>query len=82
MPVGVLTADGWTVVRGDALRDGQTVTVRTAAEPVEVRLDPFGTTEAWTARWYVFPRERRDLAAPSTGRGGVRPGAPAAAGAP
>jgi hypothetical protein len=82
MPVGVLTADRWTVVRGDALRDGQTVTVRTAAEPVEVRLDPFGTTEAWTARWYVFPRERRDLAAPSTGRGGVMPGAPAAAGAP
>ncbi|MBV9879530.1 MAG: M1 family metallopeptidase [Gemmatirosa sp.] len=55
MPVGVRTASGWTLVRGDAARDGQTVTVRTPAEPLEVRLDPFGTTGSWTARQYVVP---------------------------
>ncbi|HZF67667.1 MAG TPA: M1 family metallopeptidase [Gemmatirosa sp.] len=68
MPVGVLAGGAWTVVRGDARRDRQTLTIRTAAEPVETRLDPHGTTEAWAARFYVWPRTRRDLAAPSTGR--------------
>jgi aminopeptidase N len=73
MPVGVRTDAGWTVVRGDPRRDVQRVEIRTAARPGEVRLDPYGTTEAWSARYYVWPRSARDLAAPSTGR------APAAA---
>jgi hypothetical protein len=76
MPVGVRTASGWTVVRGDPRQDAQRVTVRTAERPVEVRLDPYGTTEAWSARYYAWPRAFRDLAAPSTGRA-----APAGAGA-
>ena len=33
MPLGVLTADGWTLARADALPDEQTLAVRTAAEP-------------------------------------------------
>jgi aminopeptidase N len=69
MPVGVRTAAGWTVVRGDPARDAQRVTVRTDARPVEVRLDPYGTTEAWSARYYAWPRSFRALAAPTTGRG-------------
>jgi hypothetical protein len=79
MPVGVLAGGAWTVARGDAARDRQTLVIRTAAEPVETRLDPYGTTEAWSARYYVWPRARRDLAAPSTGRASA--GAAAAAGA-
>jgi aminopeptidase N len=59
MPVGVRTAAGWTVVRGEALSPEQVLTVRTPGEPLEVRLDPFGTTEDWAAPDYVFPRERR-----------------------
>jgi hypothetical protein len=54
MPVGVRTATGWTIVRGDAARDVQTVTIRTAARPDLVRLDPLGTTEdlfAHGERW-------------------------------
>jgi hypothetical protein len=77
MPVGVRTAAGWTVVRGDPRRDAQRLAVRTAERPLEVRLDPHGTTEAWSARYYAWPRAFRDLAAPSTGRGG--PAAPSAA---
>jgi hypothetical protein len=45
--VGVRTAAGWTVRRGDPLRDAETVEVRTDARPQEVRLDPFTATEDW-----------------------------------
>jgi hypothetical protein len=79
MPVGVRTAEGWTVVRADPRPDAQRVGVRTGARPLEVRLDPFGTTEAWSARYYAWPRAARALDAPSTGR--AAPGAPAGAGA-
>ena len=68
MPVGVRTAAGWTVVRGDPRRDVQRLAVRTPAPVLEVRLDPLGTTEAWSARYYVVPRSARALDAPSTGR--------------
>ena len=70
MPVGVRTAAGWTVVRGDPRRDADSLTIRTPgdAPPLEVRLDPFGTTEALASRFYVTPRAARDLTAPSTGR--------------
>jgi hypothetical protein len=61
MPVGVLTPAGWTVVRGEALRAAQEIVVRTADEPVEVRLDPFESTEDWYAPNYVFPRSRRSM---------------------
>lgn len=73
MPVGVRTAAGWTVVRADPLRDSVTLAIATAGEPLEVRLDPFGQTQALAARFYVVPRARRDLAAPSTGRAGAAP---------
>jgi hypothetical protein len=53
MAVGVRTAAGWSVVRGDALRDGQTISIHTRAAPLEVRLDPFGTSGSATARTYV-----------------------------
>jgi hypothetical protein len=75
MPVGVRTAAGWTVVRGDPLRDSAGVEIATAGEPLEVRLDPFGQTQALAARFYVVPRRRRDLAAPTTGRVGDAAGA-------
>ncbi|GJG85320.1 hypothetical protein tb265_05010 [Gemmatimonadetes bacterium T265] len=71
MPVGVRTAAGWTVVRGDPRRDRETLVITTppdTAAPLEVRLDPYGATEATTARFYVTPRSARDLTAPSTGR--------------
>jgi Peptidase family M1 domain len=48
MPVGIRTATGWTVVRGDALLDRQTVTFALRTPPLEVWLDPFGTVESRT----------------------------------
>lgn len=50
MPVGVRTSDGWTIVRAEAQPDEQTVEIRTAAEPLEVRLDPHRTTDDWDRR--------------------------------
>ena len=49
MPLGVRTRDGWTVVRLDT---GETVRLDlpTAAEPLEVRLDPYETTYDWDRR--------------------------------
>ena len=64
MPVGVLTAGGWTVTRGDVVAQRQELVVRTAQEPIEVRLDPFATTEDWFAPNYVFPKSRRPAVAP------------------
>ncbi len=46
MPVGVRTAAGWTVLRGDPARDRQGLLFRTRERPLEVRLDPFGATDA------------------------------------
>ena len=54
MPVGVRTASGWTVVRGDPARDTQRVTIRTRDRPDMVALDPHGLTEdlaAGAQRW-------------------------------
>ena len=46
--VGVRTDDGrWTIVQGDALARDQTVEVRTAARPRDVRLDPLDVTPDW-----------------------------------
>ncbi len=45
MPVGVRTAAGWTVVRGDPALDGQLLVIETRERPAEVRLDPFGATD-------------------------------------
>jgi len=81
MPVGVLTAEGWTVVRGEALPGSQALRIRTAGEPLEVRLDPFATTEAWSAPNYVFPRERR-VVVPLRGSPLERRAAAARAGVP
>ncbi len=50
MPVGVRTADGWTIVRADEAKDVQTVEITTAQQPLEVRLDPDHTTYDWDRR--------------------------------
>ena len=52
MPVGVRTASGWTVVRGDALMDMQTVTIRVPTAPDAVWLDPFASTTSASAHFY------------------------------
>lgn len=46
MPVGVRTAAGWTVVRGTPHADAQVLVIETGEQPLEVRLDPFGATDA------------------------------------
>ncbi|MEP6690020.1 MAG: M1 family metallopeptidase [Gemmatimonadaceae bacterium] len=50
MPVGVRTASGWTIQRGDAANDEETLVFRTTDAPLEVRLDPRHTTEDWDRR--------------------------------
>lgn len=50
MPIGVRTASGWTIARGDAMQDEQVVTISTAERPEEVRLDPNHTTWDWDRR--------------------------------
>jgi hypothetical protein len=55
MPVGVRTAAGWTIVRGDPMRDREQVVIRSTARPETVALDPLRTTEATEARHYRFP---------------------------
>ena len=52
MPVGVRTAAGWTVVRGNPLSDSQMVQFRLDQAPDALWLDPYGTTESPTARFY------------------------------
>ena len=52
MPVGVRIAAGWTVVRGDPLRDSQMVQFRLDEAPDALWLDPYGSTESPTARFY------------------------------
>lgn len=46
MPVGVRTPDGWTVLRGDPLKDELEMTFTTRARPTMLWLDPFGATDA------------------------------------
>lgn len=55
MPVGVRTATGWTVVRGEALPDRQAVRIVVRERPLEVRLDPFGSVESRTSVASHFP---------------------------
>jgi hypothetical protein len=61
MPVGVRTAAGWTVVRGDPARDVQEVELRTTAPPDALWLDPWGAADAPSARYYR-------VTLPATGR--------------
>jgi len=49
MPVGVRTAQGWTLVRGDPRQATQQVVIETALRPEAVWLDPYGSTEAVSA---------------------------------
>ena len=48
MPIGVRTTGGWTVQRTPLV--GGEVTISTASEPLEVRLDPYQTTYDWDRR--------------------------------
>jgi hypothetical protein len=50
MPVGARTASGWTIARGDPLRDEQWVEIRTTEKPLDVRIDPLHSTEDWDRR--------------------------------
>lgn len=52
MPVGVRTAKGWVVVRGDAARDSQQLEIAVTSAPDAVWLDPFGSTDCQSARFY------------------------------
>ena len=52
MPVGVRTAKGWVMARGDAMKDSQTVEIRVTSQPDAVWLDPFASTDSQTARFY------------------------------
>jgi len=45
MPVGVRTSEGWTVVRGDAMKDELRVTLTTHEKPAMLWLDPFAATD-------------------------------------
>ncbi|AMW05415.1 M1 family metallopeptidase [Gemmatimonas phototrophica] len=48
VPVGVQTAAGWTVVRGNPALDRQTLRFELRARPVQLWLDPFGSVESLT----------------------------------
>ena len=52
MPVGVRTRDGWTLWRANPLLDTQVVQFRLDAAPDALWLDPYGSTESPTARYY------------------------------
>lgn len=45
IPIGIQTAEGWTMLRADAAADEATLTVYTSARPLAVELDPFGAVE-------------------------------------
>ncbi len=49
MPVGVRSAAGWTVVRGDPMRDEMVLVIETRARPDAVWLDPFTATDVASA---------------------------------
>jgi len=55
MPVGAFASGRWTIVRGDPLRDEETVTITTDARPDSVRIDPLHTTVDWDRRNDVPP---------------------------
>lgn len=50
MPVGVLTASGWTFGRADPLVDDQLVSIVTTERPTAVQLDPYHLTWDWDRR--------------------------------
>ena len=50
MPVGVRTTSGWTIARGDPMLDRQAVSITTAEQPIEVRIDPYHFTYDWDRR--------------------------------
>lgn len=52
MPVGVRTAKGWVIARGDPMRDNQQLEIKVTSQPDAVWLDPFGSTDSQTARFY------------------------------
>jgi hypothetical protein len=52
MPVGVRTARGWVIARGDAIRDLQQLEIPVTSAPDAVWLDPFGSTDSQSARFY------------------------------
>ena len=54
MPVGIRTAAGWAVVRGDPRQARETLARFTPGPPLEVRLDPLGTTEAVATAGYAW----------------------------
>ncbi len=62
MPIGVRTASGWTVVRGNPESDTERVQIRVNELPNAVWLDPFGSTEALSARFYRLPLVQRRAA--------------------
>jgi len=55
MPVGVRTSKGWVIARGDASRDSQLLEIQVTSQPDAVWLDPFGSTDSQTARFYRMP---------------------------
>lgn len=52
MPVGVRTAKGWVMARGDASRETQELEIKVTSQPDAVWLDPLGSTDSQTARFY------------------------------
>ena len=50
MAVGARVGTTWTVARGDASKDRQTVEIVTPARPDEVRIDPYHVTWDWDRR--------------------------------
>ena len=50
MPVGARVGSNWTLGRGDAMQDRQTVEIVTASKPEEVRIDPYHFTWDWDRR--------------------------------
>ncbi|MEO7362189.1 MAG: M1 family metallopeptidase, partial [Gemmatimonadaceae bacterium] len=52
MPVGVRTAKGWVMARGDAMKDSQQLEIHVTSQPDAVWLDPFASTDSQTARFY------------------------------
>ncbi|MHB1223509.1 MAG: M1 family aminopeptidase [Gemmatimonadaceae bacterium] len=49
MPLGVRVDSGWVIARGVPLSTRQTLTVRTARQPLAVALDPYRSTPDWYA---------------------------------
>ncbi len=59
MPVGVRTAAGWTMARGNAMLDREVIRIVVAQPPLAVWLDPFGATDSPTAAFYRLPLSAR-----------------------